>query len=338
MTTTKNVDLEKGTTKIAEYSATEAALAQLREKYGTVPDANTEEGYALIKSGLKDLVGLRNRLEDARKREKAPLLLAGKVIDDEAKRITAELVKLEDPMAVAKKAADERIERERKERIARLQVKVDAIKGMPAQVRGKSSDAIAEMIDRCGEIDTAHDFYDLTKEAQEAQAAAMDELAQMLTDRLAFEQAERQRLELEAQQAELNRQLEEQRAQLQRQQDEINRQREELARQATEQQQEPVATTAAPEMLTEAKPSQQSRSASMAAIIPETDNSQRIKLGDINGRLGFAVTSDFLRTLGCEPVERERSALLYRASDFDRICTALIAHIERARIGQQVAA
>lgn len=338
MTTTKNVDLEKGTTEIAEYSATEAALAQLREKYGTVPDANTEAGYALIKSGLKELVGLRNRLEDARKREKAPLLLAGKIIDDEAKRITAELVKLEDPMAVAKKAADERIEREQKERIARLQVKVDAIKGMPAQVRGKSSDEIAEMIDRCGEIDTAHDFYDLTKEAQEAQAMALGELAQMLTDRLAFEQAERQRLELEAQQAELNRQLEEQRAQLQRQQDEINRQREELARQSAELQQAPLEPAVSSEMVTESAPQQQRQREPVATIVPAIDDGQRIKMGNITARLGFAVTADFLRSLGFEPAGREQNAILYRASDFPLICNALIAHIEKARDGQQAAA
>ncbi|MBH8432010.1 hypothetical protein I8R66_32235, partial [Pseudomonas aeruginosa] len=156
------------------------------------------------------------------------------IIDAEAKRITAALVTLEDPMKAAKKEVDDRVERERQERIARLLSKVDAIKGMPAQVRGKTSDEIAAMIDRCGEIDTAHDFYDLTKEAQAAQQTAMDELTQMLTDRLAFEQAERQRQELEAQQAEMRRRMEEQDAEMRRQQEEMQRQREELARQQRE--------------------------------------------------------------------------------------------------------
>jgi len=234
MTILKNVDLDKGTVEVAEYNSTNAALAVLKQKYSTVPDANTDDGYAFIKSGIKELTGLRTSLEEARKREKAPYLQAGQIIDAEAKRITAELVALEDPMKSAKKVVDDRIERERKERVAHLQMKVDAIKSMPAQVRGKSSEAISEMIDRCGEIDTAHDFYDLTKEAQAAQQAAMDELTQMLTDRLAFEQAERQRQELEAQQAELNRQLEEQRAEMRRQQEELERQRQELARQQQE--------------------------------------------------------------------------------------------------------
>lgn len=178
MTILKNVDLENGTVEVAEYNATNAALAKLREKYATLPDANTADGYEFIKAGIKELTTLRTSLEAARKREKAPYIEAGQIIDAEAKRITAALVTLEDPMKAAKKEVDDRVERERQERIARLLSKVDAIKGMPAQVRGKTSDEIAAMIDRCGEIDTAHDFYDLTKEAQAAQQTAMDELTQ----------------------------------------------------------------------------------------------------------------------------------------------------------------
>lgn len=64
------------------------------------------------------------------------------------------------------------------------------------------------------------------------------------------------------------------------------------------------------------------------------DDGQRIKLGDIAARLGFSLSADFLRSLGIEPVERDRSAMLYRASDFDRLCAALIAHIQAARHDQ----
>lgn len=68
------------------------------------------------------------------------------------------------------------------------------------------------------------------------------------------------------------------------------------------------------------------------------DDGQRIKLGDICSRLGFALTADFLRSLGFEPVGRERAAMLYRAADFPRICAALVAHIQAAQRGQRVAA
>lgn len=234
MTTIEKVDLENGTVEVAEYTKTDAALAMLREKYAVVPDVNTDEGYELVKAGIKELTTFRTTLEAARKRVKDPYLQAGKIIDAEAKRITDELVKLEDPMKVAKKEVDDRIERQRQERIARLQVKVDAIKAMPAQVRGKSSTEIADMLDRVGEIDAMHDYYDLTKEAVAARQAALDELAQMLTDRLALEAAEAESKRIEAQNAELRRQQEAQQAELRRQQDDLARQQQDIQRQQEE--------------------------------------------------------------------------------------------------------
>lgn len=234
MTNLKNVDLENGTVEVIEYSQTNAALAMLREKYGVVPDVETEEGYALAKAGIKELTTLRTSLEAARKREKDPYLKAGQIIDAEAKRITAELVQLEDPIKAAKKVVDDRLELQRQERIARLQLKVDAIKAMPGQVRGQPSAAIADMLDRVGEIDAMHDYYDLTKEAVAAREAALNELTQMLTDRLAFEAAEEERKKAEAAQAEMRKQMEAQQAEMRKQQEEMQRQQQEFERQQQE--------------------------------------------------------------------------------------------------------
>lgn len=61
------------------------------------------------------------------------------------------------------------------------------------------------------------------------------------------------------------------------------------------------------------------------------DDGRRIKLGDISATLGFTLTADFLTSLGFEAVAQERSAKLYRASDFEAICTALIHHIQSVR-------
>lgn len=256
MTTLEKVDLDTGTVEVVEFSQTNASLAMLREKYSVVPDVETEEGYALAKAGIKELTTLRTSLEAARKRVKDPYLKAGQIIDAEAKRITAELVQLEDPIKAAKKEVDDRIEREKQERIARLQLKVDAIKAMPAQVRGKASADIADMLDRVGEIDAMHDYYDLTKEAVAARELALNELTQMLTDRLAFEAAEEERKKAEAAQAEMRRQMEAQQAEMRKQQEEMQRQQQEFERQQQEmlkQQQELERAQAALQQQAEAK-------------------------------------------------------------------------------------
>ncbi|WP_433886921.1 YqaJ viral recombinase family protein [Pseudomonas vranovensis] len=73
------------------------------------------------------------------------------------------------------------------------------------------------------------------------------------------------------------------------------------------------------------------------AVQPAADDGQRIKLGDISTRLGFTLTADFLSSLGFDAVAQERSAKLYRASDFPRICAALVNHIQAVQ-AQRVAA
>ncbi|MFA7322298.1 MAG: YqaJ viral recombinase family protein [Dokdonella sp.] len=53
-----------------------------------------------------------------------------------------------------------------------------------------------------------------------------------------------------------------------------------------------------------------------------------LRLGQIGERLGFAVTADFLRSLGFEAAAKDKSALLFHESDFPRICASLISHIQ----------
>lgn len=69
-----------------------------------------------------------------------------------------------------------------------------------------------------------------------------------------------------------------------------------------------------------------------------TDEAPTLRLGTLCERLGFNVSAEFLRSIGHPPAGRERSAILYRESDFDRICGALIDHIESVRLEQPQAA
>ncbi|MEH6812925.1 MAG: hypothetical protein V7677_10395 [Motiliproteus sp.] len=188
---------------IAEYSTTQAALSELRVRWANVPDTDTKAGYETVKAGIKEISGYRSKLETMRKELKAPLLVRGKLLDSEAKSITAELLAIEAPLKDAKLATDEREKREKEERIARLQVKVNELIDYPRRAQGATSAEIAVLIDRLGEIDTSHDYYDLTKEAMDAQATSLDSLAAMFQQQVATE-AENQRMaeERERQEAE----------------------------------------------------------------------------------------------------------------------------------------
>lgn len=59
-----------------------------------------------------------------------------------------------------------------------------------------------------------------------------------------------------------------------------------------------------------------------------------LRLGQIADRLGFALTAEFLRTLGFAPAARDKAAMLYHERDFAMICAALTRHISAVQAKQ----
>lgn len=59
-----------------------------------------------------------------------------------------------------------------------------------------------------------------------------------------------------------------------------------------------------------------------------------LRLGQIAERLGFALTAQFLGTLGFEPAARDKAAQLYHEHDFAMICAALQRHISAVQAKQ----
>ena len=110
------------TTSIVEYRPTEAVLADLKDRYGTGETwiVDTKDRMTVAKKARAEIREWRICLEAERKRIKAPALERCKDIDTEAKRITAELMKLEEPVDSAIKAEEAR-QREEKEKVERLE-------------------------------------------------------------------------------------------------------------------------------------------------------------------------------------------------------------------------
>src|SRR5690606_30278880 len=97
---------------------------------------------------------------------------------------------------------------------------------------------------------------------------------------------------------------------------------------------EPVATPAA-------APAPTSVRCEPPALSPTPSTHQEpptLRLGTICERLGFNVSAECRRTIGFAPAGRERAAILYRESDFDRICVAIANHVSQVRLGHTQAA
>ena len=185
----------------------------LEGKYkGVQFDVQTTAGLKSATEARSDLRGYRVSLEKLRKEIKAPALDRCRLIDEEAKSITAALVALEAPIdqqiktEEARKEAEKliRIEAERA-RLATIHAKLQQIRDIPITVAGKTSADIGSVIKGMEHVDTSlGTFQEYHAEAIKAYSGAIDSLTimQIQTEANEVEQ-ERIRQEQEAEAARL---------------------------------------------------------------------------------------------------------------------------------------
>lgn len=194
-------------TTIAEYSTTAAELAKLKEKLaGAVYEVTTTAGMDTAKKDRRELVTLRTSLEAKRKEIKAPALERCKQIDEEAKRITGELMALEQPIDAQIKAEEERKagikaeeERIERERVAAIMERIDKIKALPLLMVSSSALELEEFIAKVEARQLGGEFAEMIEVAESAKRETVASLRQMLAARLEQEEAEA-RIKLEQEQ------------------------------------------------------------------------------------------------------------------------------------------
>lgn len=210
-------------TTVAEYAETAMVMADLRSRHaGVIYDVAAPKQMKLAKEARAEIRGYRTGLEKTRKEIKAPALERCRQIDEEAKRLTGELVALEEPIDIQIKAEEARAETERlakleaeRLRVLALMEKIDAIRNVPAGLIGKPSVIIAGQLAKleATELDeealaehyiTAQDALTASiarvKDMLAAQEAADVEAKRVAAEReeLAKMRAENERLQREA--------------------------------------------------------------------------------------------------------------------------------------------
>jgi colicin import membrane protein len=203
------------TTEITEYSKTESALADLNARYGAVIfETSTTKGMQEAIAGRAEIRGYLVNLEKERVRIKAPALERCRLIDTEAKRITAALEALKNPIDVSIKAEqqkkeNERLEKERieRERIEAINARFAEIKALPLGAMNVSASEIQKIIDHAEAIDELSFPEDMQPAAKYEKRLAITALRAALDARNAHDaeqvqiKADRERLaRLEAEQ------------------------------------------------------------------------------------------------------------------------------------------
>lgn len=93
----------------AKFSSVTGGIAELKTQYSgiKITSADDKENYELARLALSDLRSKRVAVESLRESLKRPFLEVGKAIDAEAKRITSELVEIENPVKAEKQRIDD---------------------------------------------------------------------------------------------------------------------------------------------------------------------------------------------------------------------------------------
>lgn len=143
--------------QIVQYSKTEAALADLRQSYNRAYEVSTTKGMEEAKAARAVIRTHRTDLEKMRKELKEPLLDQARAIDAEAKRITAELLAIEEPIDQQIKAEEERKEQEKlakaeaaAESIRQANLLRNSLADMVVKAAGQPASAIASIIEHVG--------------------------------------------------------------------------------------------------------------------------------------------------------------------------------------------
>jgi colicin import membrane protein len=191
--------------QIIEYRPTAAALAELGQRYkGVVYPCGTADGMYEAKIARAELRGYRTDLEKMRQTLKAGVLEKGRLIDGEAKDITAKLEALENPIDSQIKQEEQRKETERKAREEAERAAADAIQKRIAEIRnwpsrfiGRDSAAIGAELETLTALEDEMSGFGLyAGMAKQAHAECVATLHGMLGKAIAHEQ-EQERLEAE---------------------------------------------------------------------------------------------------------------------------------------------
>lgn len=252
--TTKTIE-----TQVAEWSATDAGLRAVVETTTGISIAAHAEGpakgYKAVEAARKLLKVHRTAIESRRKDLKAPIMELGKLVDAEAKRLTAIVEPRELELAQDAKAYEDRLEAERKaeeariaaeraeaDRLARekLQTRINAVQELGGAVdllylQTAEDDEVESMLTRLRTEKEEREAIAAKEEAERIERERLDAIATAereardAEDRAVREEEERVRREAAEAEAEAERQrLAAERAEIDRRQAEMDRQEREI--------------------------------------------------------------------------------------------------------------
>jgi hypothetical protein len=176
-----STEIERITNTPIIYNVTEEGLAELERRWEKIPDCSEKDSYEIVRVGIRELVGLRNRVEDRRKELKRDAIDYGEKEKEKLRKIQAE-----------------------QDRINNIRQKIELIKDSASVSPATTSEDVRARIGRLEEYEITEDgFQEFEAEASITRNAALSTLRKFLQDlqeverRREEERLERERLDKE---------------------------------------------------------------------------------------------------------------------------------------------
>ena len=185
------------------FSVTDAGIAELEAKHrGLVVAHGDKKGYLALTQAIAEVRTARTDVEKRRKELKQGALDYGRLVDSTAKRITERLEAIEGPLKANKEQIDaenERIRKEKEEaerlRIAGIQSLIAAIANAPGALASANTERLRQAIEKAQAMEISiADYEEFTQQATDAKASAIAAMNDLLTARIAADEAEAARL------------------------------------------------------------------------------------------------------------------------------------------------
>lgn len=195
---------EDPTTAVVDFGIADEIVASLIGRFADA-EANTKEGYELVRAGIVEVRTLRTGVEKSRKVLKQSALDWGRKVDAEAKRVTGQLLPIEERMkalketvdgarAKARQEADMKAQREMEERAAQEREQLAKMQAEQMEMERKQREAEAEKLAaERKRLDEEREEMERQKQKLVDERAAIDAERKAVAD--AAEALERKKLE-----------------------------------------------------------------------------------------------------------------------------------------------
>lgn len=201
-TTIEEPEQQTNGQQVARYSPTEAAIADMRERYLPLV-ATTPEGYEAVRRAIGELRTSRTSIEKRRVALNADALDWQRKVNAEAKRLTGLLLEIEDPLKERKAAVDDAKEREKRS------AEIAAREAEEAKLRAildAEAARLAEERARLAEERKALEIAQVAERERQRQEKSRADAERTIAERLQAEARERldaERRQLDAERAEI---------------------------------------------------------------------------------------------------------------------------------------